>query len=667
MCATSEHGEFQLRNEESESFEYEMERGGVSASSKETASEALSTHANETPSAAVVPAVSSTPRVCSGISSPSSLCVDEGATIVQDDLDLLLEMLPVRLRQQLREHPQRASLLEVVLDLGRKPEARFLNAASTSSTAVTDEGDANEKNDAMSGNGGGGDGGDSLPRKTSIYLRDSPVTKEELEAAERSVGAFGGDNRAGVPQTLHRISAIRNRKGDVVGLTCRVGRAVTGHIDMIRDILDDEESILFLGPPGVGKTTVIREMARVIADEMYKRVVIVDTSNEIGGDGDVPHPAIGGARRMQVAEPSMQHRVMIEAVQNHMPEIIVVDEVGTETECVACRSIAERGVMLVATAHGHTLQNLLKNPSINDLIGGIESVTLGDDEARARGSRKTVLERKGPPTFPIVIEMRSRSVWVIHKTDNSVDSLLLDKVPTVMVRSRGGEEDNFEVETRLVPYEDEIEKMGVSQFTSAFGDATGSLGMDGRRGMAGGSNGAAMSGKGHHQRSYDMRVSPMQMIVNPALAAAQNAGVNRRASAASSKSNGNGSVSSSNTSGENGNGAAAGNGKTRTAAKKTTADPYAWVDSLESLQTWSSNGNGRSAEPGYSGGYELIALDDDDETDDDEEDHDDDDKFSLSSDSDRNDMFLGYDQMDRRDKKRKDKAKAKAKKKGKGQ
>lgn len=240
---------------------------------------------------------------------------EDGTVIVRDDLDALLQVLPPDIREPLTKHPERANLLEVVLDLGRRPEARFL----------------------------GTQGGE--------YLREQEITKEDLQAAEAAVGEFGGDNRAGVTGTLHRISAIRNRKNVVVGLTCRVGRAVTGHIDMIRDILEVPNSLLFLGRPGVGKTTVIREMARVLADKLHKRVVIIDTSNEIGGDGDVPHPAIGGARRMQVPDPSQQHRVMIEAVENHMPEVVIVDEIGTEAEVLACRTIAERGVQLVGTAH----------------------------------------------------------------------------------------------------------------------------------------------------------------------------------------------------------------------------------------------------------------------------------------------------------------------------
>ncbi|KAK9868069.1 hypothetical protein WJX84_002053 [Apatococcus fuscideae] len=329
---------------------------------------------------------------------------EDGTVMVRDDLDALLQVLPLDLRQPLVSHPDRSSLLEVILDLGRRPEARFL----------------------------GKDGGQ--------YLRDNEITWEDLAAAEAAVGEFGGDNRAGVQGTLHRISAIRNRKDTIIGLTCRVGRAVTGHLDMMRDLMPVASSILFLGRPGVGKTTVIREMARTLADELHKRVVIVDTSNEIGGDGDVPHPAIGSARRMPVPDPSMQHRVMIEAVENHMPEVVIVDEIGTEAEALACRSIAERGVQLVATAHGRILENIIKNPTLCDLVGGIQSVTLGDDEARQRGTQKSILERQAPPTFPVLIEMRERTDWVTHWTQDSVDCLLQHRMPMVQVRSRDARE-----------------------------------------------------------------------------------------------------------------------------------------------------------------------------------------------------------------------------------
>jgi stage III sporulation protein SpoIIIAA len=317
---------------------------------------------------------------------------------ITDDLDRLLDILPEPIQRRLSQHPQKNVLVEVVLDLGRRPEARFPGKAE--------------------------------------YLSEEPVTLVDLNECISRVGDFGGDNRAGIERTLHRISAIRNRRGDVIGLTCRVGRAIFGTIGMIRDLVESGKSILMLGRPGVGKTTALREIARVLADELEKRVVIIDTSNEIAGDGDVPHPAIGRARRMQVARPELQHQVMIEAVENHMPEVIVIDEIGTELEALAARTIAERGVQLVGTAHGNSLENLIKNPTLSDLVGGIQSVTLGDDEARRRGSQKSVLERKAPPTFDIAVEMLERQRWVVHEhVAETIDSLLRGRQPNPQVRT----------------------------------------------------------------------------------------------------------------------------------------------------------------------------------------------------------------------------------------
>jgi stage III sporulation protein SpoIIIAA len=319
-------------------------------------------------------------------------------TQITDDLSKLLEILPSAIRQRLQQHPQLNTLVEVVLDLGRRPEARFPGKAE--------------------------------------YLSDEPVTQIDINDCIARVGDFGGDNRAGIEQTLHRISAIRNRRGEIIGLTCRVGRAIFGTIGMIRDLVESGKSILMLGRPGVGKTTALREIARVLADDLEKRVVIIDTSNEIAGDGDVPHPAIGRARRMQVARPELQHQVMIEAVENHMPEVIVIDEIGTELEALAARTIAERGVQLVGTAHGNQLENLIKNPTLSDLVGGIQSVTLGDEEARRRGSQKSVLERKAPPTFDIAVEMLERQRWVVHEhVAETIDSLLRGRQPNPQVRT----------------------------------------------------------------------------------------------------------------------------------------------------------------------------------------------------------------------------------------
>ena len=295
---------------------------------------------------------------------------------------------------------ERGDLLEVVLDLGREPEARFVDR--------------------------------------EVILDHVPVAHADIQYVVERVGDFGDDNRAGIERTLHRISAIRNRAGSIVGLTCRVGRAVTGTIDIIKDIVVQGRSILLLGAPGIGKTTMLRECARVLSDEQGKRVVIVDTSNEIGGDGDIPHSGIGRSRRMQVQTPTKQHAVMIEAVENHMPQVIVIDEIGTELEASAARTIAERGVQLVGTAHGLSLDNLLVNPTLNDLLGGIQTVTLSDEEARRRGSQKSVLERKAPPTFDVLVEIQQRDRVAVHMpVDETVDEALRGRFKPPQIRMRG--------------------------------------------------------------------------------------------------------------------------------------------------------------------------------------------------------------------------------------
>ena len=307
--------------------------------------------------------------------------------VVMDDLGSLLEVLPQRVRSWLQGLEPLDGLLEIILDLGRPPQARFFD------------------------------------REEAMGQQDT--TEDEINSVVSQLSPFGGDNRAGIERTLHRIAGMRNRNGKVIGLTCRVGRAVFGTSKIIEDLVLSGKSILMLGRPGVGKTTMLREVARVLADHAHKRVVIVDTSNEIAGDGDVPHPGIGKARRMQVGAPSQQHAVMIEAVENHMPEVIVIDEIGTEAEAAAARTIAERGVQLVATAHGNSLDNLLMNPTLADLVGGVQTVTLGDEEARRRGTRKSVLERKAPPSFDAMVEIQTWYRVAVHEeTASTVDTLL---------------------------------------------------------------------------------------------------------------------------------------------------------------------------------------------------------------------------------------------------
>lgn len=317
-----------------------------------------------------------------------------------NNIDLLLDALPPHITASiLTSTDDPADLLEVVIDLGRLPEARY--------------------------------------RGHERFLSDREIAQADIDYVIERIGQFGEDNRAGIPRTLHRISAIRNRRGTVIGLTCRVGRAIFGTVTIIRDLVETGKSILLLGKPGTGKTTLLRETARVLAEELRKRVVIVDTSNEIAGDGDIPHPGIGRARRMQVPRPAEQHAVMIEAVENHMPEVIVIDEIGTELEAMAARTIAERGVQLVGTAHGNTLDNLMINPTLSDLVGGIQAVTLGDEEARRRGTQKTVLERKAPPSFDVLVEIQSwDEVTVYDDVAAAVDAILRSEDPPAELRKR---------------------------------------------------------------------------------------------------------------------------------------------------------------------------------------------------------------------------------------
>ncbi|KAI3974300.1 hypothetical protein MKX01_030969 [Papaver californicum] len=335
------------------------------------------------------------PKTFSCASSSSSNSTTENE--FNFELERLLALLPEKLQQKAIEHPELNQMIEVVMDLGRKPLARFPSG--------------------------------------DFILSDYPITFQDLEVAISQVGDFAVDNRAGISRTLHRISAIRNRKSEIVGLTCRVGRAISGSADLLWDLVKDEASILLIGPPGVGKTTIIREVARMLADDCSKRVMIVDTSNEIGGDGDIPHAGIGKARRMQVPDTDMQHKVLIEAVENHMPQVIVIDEIGTKLEAMAASTTAQRGIQLVATAHGITIENLIMNPSLEMLVGGIQSVTLGDEEASRRGGQKTVLERKGPSTFTCAVEMISKAELRVHRSlEATVDAILSGRSPKYDIR-----------------------------------------------------------------------------------------------------------------------------------------------------------------------------------------------------------------------------------------
>jgi len=363
-----------------------------------------------------------------------------------DDLDALLAALPPEIVAAVHALPDAERLIEVVMDLGRVPEARYPDS--------------------------------------EVALLDREVTEADIAYVVDHIGSFGDDNRAGIERTLHRISAIRNRAGKIVGLTCRVGRAVYGTIEIIKDFIESGKSTLIMGRPGIGKTTMLREAARVLADDLGKRVVVVDTSNEIAGDGDIPHPAIGKARRMQVRTPALQHEVMIEAVENHMPQVIVIDEIGTELEAVAARTIAERGVQLIGTAHGNNLDNLMLNPTLSDLIGGIQSVTLGDEEARRRRTQKSVLERKAPPTFDVIVEIQDRDRVMVHpEVADTIDALLRgDAVaPELRWRDEGGVH-----RSQGRPRPSPREQLGSERFAGLVGAGTGWRTEPGWRGDASG-------------------------------------------------------------------------------------------------------------------------------------------------------------------------------------
>ncbi len=355
-----------------------------------------------------------------------------------DDLDVLLAALPPEIVEAIHALADRETMIEVVLDLGRRPEARYPSS--------------------------------------EVTLLDREIGDRDIAYVVDHIGSFGDDNRAGIERTLHRISAIRNRNGKIVGLTCRIGRAVYGTIEIISDYIETGKSILIMGRPGIGKTTMLREAARVLAEEQRKRVVVVDTSNEIAGDGDIPHPAIGKARRMQVRTPSLQHEVMIEAVENHMPQVIVIDEIGTELEAQAARTIAERGVQLIGTAHGNNLDNLMLNPTLSDLIGGIQSVTLGDEEARRRRSQKSVLERKAPPTFDCIVEIQDRERVLVHAdVAATVDALLLGEPVAPELRWRD-EEGVHRSQSRPKP--SAREAAGGDRFSGLTGSGAGAWGRE---------------------------------------------------------------------------------------------------------------------------------------------------------------------------------------------
>ena len=333
-----------------------------------------------------------------------------------NDFEKLIENLPFFLQENLKRHNYQDQLIEIILDLGRRPEARFSFGPE--------------------------------------YLSQKIISWQDLDYVTKRLSKFSNENRAGIERTLHRISCIRNRQFLINGLTCRIGRSIFGTVSVIRDLLESEKSILILGRPGVGKTTIIREIGRVLADELEKRVIIIDTSNEIAGDSDIPHFGIGRARRMQVPKTELQHQIMIEAVENHMPQVIIIDEIGTELEVLAARTIAEKGVQLVGTTHGNCLENLIKNPPLSNLIGGIQYVTLSDEEAKRRGTQKSILERKAYPAFEIVIEINDPNLWTIHEdVATSADSFLRgDYLPSQTRQFTGIEKTQIQCNKVLLPY-----------------------------------------------------------------------------------------------------------------------------------------------------------------------------------------------------------------------
>jgi len=355
-----------------------------------------------------------------------------------EELDALFNILPTAIASAIRERPA-DSLVDIVLDLGRVPKVHV----------------EEETKDGR--------------RRIKAHALPLPlVTEVDIQTVLGGIGTLSADNRAGIPHTLHRVSALRARDGSVIGFTMRVGRVVYGSLKLMGDIVSSGKSVLLVGAPGVGKTTVLREMARVLSDEYHKRVMVVDTSNEIAGDARIPHSGIGSARRIEVPTPNKQALVMLEAVQNHTPEVIIVDEIGSRDEVVSMQAIAHRGVRLVATVHGTSLWQVVNNPSVCALIGGVHPVILSDAEAKLRESKKTVMQRQHPPVYDVAIEITSRSSWVVYPdVAVAVDNMLLRngeamtrKQPTVKVLAAQRRElvrqPNGTEVTRVLPYEPEL-------------------------------------------------------------------------------------------------------------------------------------------------------------------------------------------------------------------
>lgn len=346
--------------------------------------------------------------------------------IRKDDVEEVIKLLPKNFQDELKKHDL-TKLIEVVFDLGRIPQGHF-------------------------------------SKNKVIILGEKSVTTQMIHDVCSQIGDFNRNNRAGLEGTLHRISCIRNKKDEIIGLTMRIGRSITGTIEIIKDYLKQDKSLLLLGPPGVGKTTMLREISQHLSTEREKRVVVIDTSNEIAGDGDIPHAAIGRARRMQLPVDKKQHDVMIEAVENHTPQVIVIDEIGTQAEADAANTIAERGVVLVATAHGISLENVIQNPLLSDLVGGIETVTIGDEEAKRRGTNKSILERASNPTFDICVEIIDKYTVNVHKNvATSVDAILAGKAIPPELRKRDKDTDMVTILEKADIEEEEIQDFSFSK------------------------------------------------------------------------------------------------------------------------------------------------------------------------------------------------------------
>ncbi|EPY22109.1 R3H domain-containing protein [Strigomonas culicis] len=270
-------------------------------------------------------------------------------------------------------------------------------------------------------------GQDVEVRGDDWVVRLPPPSLDDLHQLLARVGRFGADGRGCVPGTAHRVSVWRGRRGESLGVTLRVGRYVPNAAKALLP-LALQGSVLILSKAGKGKTTLLRDLSSSLAHEAsMPRVTVVDTSNEIGGDGPLPMAFLGRCRRLQVARREDQGRSMIEVIQNHSPEFLVVDELANAEEADAAWSIAQRGVNLVGTCHGERLADLLQNRALNLLVGGAAHAFLSNEERRLRNkTKKTILERPHVSPFDFVVELHTRSKGHLYHDVNRAVDLLLD-------------------------------------------------------------------------------------------------------------------------------------------------------------------------------------------------------------------------------------------------